>query len=311
MESRVQPSALLAKEHAPASAFHGGKSFEAIGEDFRCLERARYVINADVLDAWFDPSPRVLRKLRRYLPFLVRTSPPVYAAGLVAAVARTRGVEKDCILTGGGSSDLIFTCLPQLVCAGQKALILDPMYGEYRHVLETVIGAQVIRFDLHKEVEFRIDIERLTKRVLASCPDMVVLVNPNSPTGQHWPRPEVLRFLDGIPSSIWVVIDETYIEYAGSAQSVEGEACTRSNVLVLKSMSKVYALSGMRVGYLVASPSTVRRLSKWIPPWAVSLPAQVAAAEALKDSWYYERQYRQTHVLREELVRNLHRCPQI
>src|SRR2546425_11218538 len=108
-EDQVRHSAVLREERVPLGAFHGGKSFEAIGEDFQHLEVAESVINADVLDAWFDPSPRVLQKIRSFLPFLVRTSPPVYAAGLVAAIARTRGLQEDCIVTGGGSSDLIFT----------------------------------------------------------------------------------------------------------------------------------------------------------------------------------------------------------
>src|SRR5689334_13656330 len=78
--------------------FHGGKSFEAIGVAFDHLERAESVVNADVLDAWFDPSPGVIEKLRDFLPFLARTSPPVRAAGLVEAIARHRGVPEDCLL---------------------------------------------------------------------------------------------------------------------------------------------------------------------------------------------------------------------
>ena len=295
----------------PNRVFHGGKSFEAIGEDFQRLGSAESVINADVLDAWFDPSPRVLDKIRSFLPFLMRTSPPVYAAGLVAAIARTRGIPENCILTGGGSSELIFTCLPRLIGESGKAMILDPMYGEYRHVLNVVIGAEVIPFELHKEEVFGIDADALIARVLASQPDLIVLVNPNSPTGQHWPRVELLRFLDAVPNSIRVVIDETYIEFAGYMQSMESEACKRPNVLVLKSMSKVYALSGMRVGYLAGAPCMVRHLTKWMPPWSVSLPAQVAAVEALGDGQYYERQYRETHVLREELICGLQKHSRI
>lgn len=298
-------TSLFLQKDVDVKPFHGGKSFEAIGEDFHRLDRATCVINADVLDAWFDPSPRVLHKLRRFMPFLARTSPPVYAAGLVRAIACARGLQEDCILTGGGSSDLIFTCLPRLISRSHKVMLLDPMYGEYRHIVGRVIGAEVLHFDLHKEEEFLIDTDRLIARVLDSRPNLIVLVNPNSPTGQHWPRAEVIRFLDGIPDSLTVVIDETYIEYAGSGQSVENEACRRSNLLVLKSMSKVYALSGMRVAYLVGVPSLVQPLAKWIPPWAVSLPAQVAAVEALNDKPYYERRYHQTQNLREELVRGL------
>jgi hypothetical protein len=71
------------------------------------LERHEEVINADVLDAWFDPSPRVLERLREFLPFLVRTSPPV-AARRLGAIAQARGIPEESILTGSGSSDLIF-----------------------------------------------------------------------------------------------------------------------------------------------------------------------------------------------------------
>jgi histidinol-phosphate/aromatic aminotransferase/cobyric acid decarboxylase-like protein len=293
------------------AAFHGGKSFEAIGEDFRHLDRAGQVINADVLDAWFDPSPRVLSTLQHHLPFVIRTSPPVYSRGLVAAIARARGIPSDCILTGAGSSDLIFTCLPRLQAQLRRIMILDPMYGEYRHVIETVLDAQVIRFDLHKEENFQIDTDRLIVAMRTHRPDLLVLVNPNSPTGQYLPRSEIVRLLDSMPLSTFVVIDETYIEYVGRENSLETEACRRQGVLVLKSMSKTYALSGVRVGYLVGSPSTMLALAKWIPPWAVSLPAQLAAVEALGDEAYYVEKYRETHALREELVRSLRRNSQV
>jgi histidinol-phosphate/aromatic aminotransferase/cobyric acid decarboxylase-like protein len=288
-----------------SKAFHGGKSFEAIGVDFRHLERAEEVISADVLDAWFDPSPRVIEKLLAFLPFLARTSPPVRAAGLVEAIASQRGIPEDCILTGGGSSDLIFACLPHLLPANGQAMILDPMYGEYQYLFDTVMGVKVTRFSLDRENDFRVETDAIVAEVWARRPDLIVLVNPNSPTGQHWPRAQFLRFLDSIPESARVVVDETYIDYVGAQESVEREAAQRSNLLVIKSMSKVYALSGLRAGYLVADPCTIRRLGLWIPPWSVSLPAQLAAVEALRDPNYYAERYRQTSVLREELISNL------
>jgi histidinol-phosphate/aromatic aminotransferase/cobyric acid decarboxylase-like protein len=150
-----------------------------------------------------------------------------------------------------------------------------------------------------------VDTEELLTEVVRVRPDLVVLVNPNSPTGQHWERAEVVRFLDSVPRSTTVLIDETYVEYASSGESVEREAARRENVLVLKSMSKVYGLSGLRVGYLVGSAGRVRELARWMPPWAVSLPAQVAAVEALGDVAYYEEKWAETHRLRDELAREL------
>jgi histidinol-phosphate/aromatic aminotransferase/cobyric acid decarboxylase-like protein len=79
------------------------------------------------------------------------------------------------------------------------------------------------------------------------------------------------------------------------------------NVLVCKSMSKVYALSGARVAYLCCSPHLIETLKTLTPPWAISLPAQVAAIMALKDEKYYKEKYLETHrlrnILRQELLK--------
>jgi len=104
---------------------------------------------------------------------------------------------------------------------------------------------------------------------------------------------------------VW--IDETYIEYAGREHSLESFAAQNENVVVCKSMSKVYALSGMRVAYLCASPHQLERLRVLTPPWSVSLPAQIAATRALQADDYYSMRYRQTHEFREELVNGLRR----
>ena len=89
----------------------------------------------------------------------------------------------------------------------------------------------------------------------------------------------------------------TYLRMA-----VERFAASRPNIIVCKSMSKVYALSGVRVAYLCAGPHQLEPLRPLTPPWAVSLPGQVAAVEALKDANYYALRYRETHALRTELA---------
>ncbi len=86
--------------------YHGGKSFEAIGSEFNQLHHRDKIINADVLDAWFPPSPRVIDALQELLPWLLRTAPPTYAEGLIRTIAQVRRVHPDSILVGGGSSAL-------------------------------------------------------------------------------------------------------------------------------------------------------------------------------------------------------------
>jgi histidinol-phosphate/aromatic aminotransferase/cobyric acid decarboxylase-like protein len=191
----------------------------------------------------------------------------------------------------------------------ENALIIDPAYGEYRHLLEYVLRLSVAIFPLHKEDCFRIDTGRFIAAVKAGKPSLVAIVNPNNPTGALWPRAEAVRFLDAIPPSTRVLVDEAYIDYTGPGESLEREACSRPNLIVLKSMSKVFALSGLRVGYLVAHPATVSTLAPWTPPWAVSLPAQVAAIEALADPGYYQQKYSETQALRQALAADLARIP--
>lgn len=288
----------------PTACFHGGAFFAAIGERFDSLERSRTIINADVLDAWFPPAPGVVETLREHLAWLLRTSPPTGCEGLIATIAEHRGVTPENILPGAGSSDLIFRALRQWLTPASHALILDPTYGEYPHVLERVIGCTVDRLTLSRGQGYAVDLPRL-EAALADGYDLVVLVNPNSPTGRHVPRAELERVLSQAPLRTRIWVDETYVEYAGGGESLERFAARSENVIVCKSMSKVYALSGARAAYLCAGPHQLEELRAITPPWVVSLPAQVAAVRALQDPGYYAARYVETAALREGLAAQL------
>lgn len=285
----------------PAGCFHGGAFFEAVGPEFDHLERRNRIINADVLDAWFSPSPRVIAALQEDLPWLLRTSPPTGCEGMVRAIARARGVQLENILPGAGSSDLIFLALRQWLTSASRVLILDPTYGEYAHVLEHVVRCRVDRIALTRENHYQLDLEQF-ERLAARGYDLIVLVNPNSPTGQHVPRVELEKVLRDVAPRTRIWIDETYIEYAGRNESLEGFAAASPNVVVCKSMSKVYALSGARAAYLCGAAAVMEDLRSINPPWAVSLLAQVAAVAAVKDTDYYEARYAETHRLRDQLA---------
>ena len=285
--------------------FHGGAFFEAIGTGFDALDRRKTIVNADVLDAWFSPSPGVLSTIQEHLPWLARTSPPIQCEGLCEAIASHRGVRTENILTGAGSSDLIYRAFLAWLNRKSRVLILDPTYGEYAHVLENVIGCNVDRLTLSRRNGYEVNLDELHWQIREGY-DLVVLVNPNNPTGRHIPRTELENVLRTVPSETLVWIDEAYVDYVGSAESLEQFAAGSKNIMVCKSMSKAYALSGMRVAYLCASPHLLRGLVARTPPWAVGLLAQVAAVRSLQDRGYYEEQYRKTHSLRDDMREALH-----
>ena len=289
---------------APSTCYHGGSFFKAIGEHLQTLDNAKQIINADVLDAWFPPSPDVLKTIHENLSFLIQTSPPTHAEGLVSVIAEARGIKEQNVLPGAGSSDLIFLSFMCLLNKNSRVLIIDPCYGEYIHVLENVVQCSITRFNVLREEGFVVNTSSLIVEINKGY-DMVVLVNPNSPTGVHAPKKAVQEIISQTPRSTIVWLDETYVEFAGASESLEKVAVKTENVIVCKSMSKVYALSGVRVAYLCCSPHIIEVLKQFSPPWSVSLPAQAAAIAALLDRQYYQRQYAATHVLRTNLTLSL------
>jgi histidinol-phosphate/aromatic aminotransferase/cobyric acid decarboxylase-like protein len=261
--------------------FHGGAFFEAVGNGFDTLERREVIVSSDVLDAWFPPSPRVMNALQEHLSWLVRTSPPVQCEGLCEAVAAHRGVRRENILPGAGSSDLIYRTFRHWLHRESRVLILDPMYGEYSHVLEKVIGCRVERLALLRHDGYTVNLDELAWRTKQGY-DLIVLVNPNNPTGRHIRRSDLESLLSAVPPQTRMWIDEAYIDYVGASESLERFAAESENIIVCKTMSKVYALSGMRVAYLCASPHQLSDLISITPPWVVGLPAQVAACARWK-----------------------------
>jgi len=289
------------------SCIHGGAFFKAIGDEFDHLDRRHEIINADVLDAWYPPAPAVLGALHEHLDWLARTSPPSNCEGLIRTIAAVREVPEECIVPGAGSSDLIFRAFLQWLSPAARVLLLDPAYGEYSHVCEHVLGCDIERLPLEREHGYRLDPDLLHARLRFGGFDAMVLVNPNNPTGQYVPRETLQGLLRKAPDTTMIWIDEAYVEYAGTAQSLERFATERPNVVVCKSLSKVYALSGLRAAYLCGAVETVESLRAWTPPWVVGLPAQVAAVQALQSPDYYQERYRETRALRRQLADGLRR----
>ncbi|MEU9700658.1 histidinol-phosphate transaminase [Streptomyces sp. NPDC047981] len=284
---------------------HGGAFFSAIGTDFRTLTRRHEVVPADVLDAWFPPSPEVRAVMAEDPAWAARTSPPTGAEGLLAEIARARGLPVRSLVVEAGSSDLIFRAFGRWLTPESRVLLLDPGYGEYAHVTERVIGCHVDRLPLRREDGWLLDPARLAAATRSGRYDLVVVVNPNNPTGRHAPADALRAVIEASPARTRWWIDEAYLGYVDPADSLVGLATADPRVVVCTSLSKMYALSGMRAAYLVADEATAAELRRWTPPWPVSLPAQLAAVTALRSPAHYAEQWSRTHLLRRELAHAL------
>ncbi|MFC4495976.1 aminotransferase class I/II-fold pyridoxal phosphate-dependent enzyme [Streptomyces ovatisporus] len=290
----------------PDACQHGGASFTAIGTGFRSLHRRHEVVAADVLDAWFPPAPGVCSVLAEDPAWTARTSPPAGAEGLLAEISEARSLPVESLVAGAGSSDLIFRAFGHWLTGDSRVLLLDPAYGEYAHVTGKVTGCRVDRLRLRRDRDWHIDMDRLASLTRSGDYDLVVVVNPNNPTGRHAPAAGLAEVVAGTPARTRWWIDEAYLGYAGLGESLSGlAAAENSPVVVCTSLSKMYALSGARAAYLVADPGTAAELRRRTPPWQVGLPAQLAAVAALRDPSHYAGCWERTHTLRRELADGL------
>jgi len=307
-----------AQQHSPASLTdtagtppkapcdHGGAFFAAVGSSFDDLSRRHSVISADVLDAWFPPAPGVMAAIHEHLPWILTTSPPTYADGLVRALSAARNIPESSIAVGAGSSSLIFLAMRHWLTPASRVLILDPMYAEYEHIFERVIGCRVDRLALSASSNFTVPREHLRAALASGDYDLIAIVNTNNPTGIHIPRTEMESLAASAHPCTRLWIDEAYIEYVGGrAESMEHFATHSANTVVCKSLSKGYALSGARAAYLTGPARLAADLRRITPPWSISLPAQIAAIRALADPAYYAARYTETHELRRQLAAQL------
>jgi histidinol-phosphate/aromatic aminotransferase/cobyric acid decarboxylase-like protein len=285
--------------------FHGGAFWKALDPRFEHLSRRDEIIAADVLDAWFPPSPAVLEALQGDAGWIARTSPPTQGEGLIEAISEGYSLPASSIVVGGGSSSLIYLALGQWLNAESRVLLIEPSYGEYGHVCRNVVGCQVATLQLSCRSDFRLNVDEWLSRLHERHYDLAVLVNPNNPTGAGLESKHLSSILAAVPKHTRVLVDEAYIDYTalGSIQSL---AARSEHVFVVKSLSKCFALSGLRVAYLCGNEAEVAKLRRWSPPWAVSLPAQVAAIRALGSRPYYEARYRETDRLRESMKEGVH-----
>jgi threonine-phosphate decarboxylase len=230
------------------------------------------------------PSPRVLRALRSHLRWISRY-PEIHAQGLVRHLARFHGLPEEAIVVGSGSTALIYR-LPYALLV-KTALVLHPTFSEY----ERAFGLGGCRIDMVMRDEadgFRPPWPRLFEGLRRGY-GVVVLCNPNNPTGDVIAKDELAEFVEEAARlGTVVMVDEAFMDFHEDA-TLKHEVLRRGNLIVLRSMTKCYALAGLRLGFLVASPPLAKRVREADEPWAVSALAQIAGRESLKDRNYLRR----------------------
>jgi histidinol-phosphate aminotransferase len=193
--------------------------------------------------------------------------PEPQPAELIAHLAKLYGVAPDAVLAGRGSDEGIDLLVRAFCRAGQDSiLICPPTFGMYK-VSARIQGAGVAEVPLVKERGFALDVPS----VLAQCRPgvkLVFLCTPNNPTGNELDRNAITSLCSQLAERAIVVVDEAYIEFSQSASLIE-MLDRFPNLIVLRTLSKAYALAGARCGALIAHPEIVALLARVITPYAL------------------------------------------
>lgn len=285
------------KIRAP-TAIHGGEVWEIrrkLGEKQRIIDFSSSVNP-------LGPSTKAISAIRKGISTL-RWYPDPDTHTLRQSLAAHLGVTPENILVGNGSTELIFL-FAELLSDGDKVLIPQPTFSEYERATLKA-GAEPVFFNLKSDLT--ID-HKVIRKFMNTDIKALFLCNPNNPTSIAIPRGELLKIVDEVSSTGAILfVDEDFLDFVdeNASPSLVKTASENSNVFVVRSFTKFFALAGLRVGYCVASQEIISKLSRLKPPWSVNSLAQSAADASLQDKVYFKKSKRFVKEEKEFLYREL------
>lgn len=245
------------------------------------------------------PSPLALQAIREQLP-LIHHYPEPDAGSLKIELARYLEVESEQVVLGNGGSELIYL-LARIFYKG-RVLLLAPCFSEYGKGL---LNVRIEHFLLDEEEGFKLPVKSFCLNLEQN--DLIFIGNPNNPTGNLFERGELLEVVEqAARKGATVIIDEAFLDFVGDARkSLRDRVLQDRNLLIVGSLTKFFAIPGLRLGYSIAHPQTAAIMEKLLPAWRINSLALAAARASLSDQAYIEDTVRTVQSEREFLEREL------
>jgi histidinol-phosphate aminotransferase len=228
----------------------------------------------------FGPSERVVQAIREVN---VSSYPDRECYELRQRLAEANRVTPDEILVGNGVAELIWLIAHAFLRPGETVLIVGPTFGEYGRAARA-LGAQVLELRAC-EPDFIPPVEDVITAIRRVKPRLAFVCNPNNPTGRYLLPDQLGAILSaGGEETVWV-LDEAYRAFVDG--NFFGPPQSR-NCLTLRSMTKDFALAGIRLGYVLADQARIQRLKQFQPAWSVNATAQAAGLAVLENLPAYQ-----------------------
>jgi histidinol-phosphate aminotransferase len=264
------------------------------------LHSPDHPVRLDRNESAFGPSPQVVAALRE------DSSPPnrfpsTEIDRLVDRIADFHGTARGQIVLGSGSTAIMRVCAALFLGRGKTLVMAEPSFqdiGQYA----AASGAEVISVPLARR--YNHDLTAMHDRITATT-GLVYICNPNNPTGTMTARKDLEAFLNGLPPTVWAIVDEAYHPYVNPLSretSFVDRPARNPRVIVTRTFSNIYGLAGMRVGYAYAALATAKRILAYGLGRDLSANALRAARVALEGRDYIGQIAIETANARQEFV---------
>ncbi len=262
------------------------------GSDLEKIEQVYGIKKEEITSYSANVNPLGLSpKLKSYLAShldVITGYPDREYAKLRQEIALYAGTQAEYVLVGNGSTELISHFIQAL--RPQKALILGPTYSEYERDI-SLCGGTSFYYPLKEEQNFVIDTQGLCSQLHEGL-DLLVLCNPNNPTGTAISRKNMRKILDTcLQYGIFVMVDETYVEFAPQPEEISAASLTSyyTNLMIIRGTSKFFACPGLRLGYAITGNQDLfQEINQKKDPWSVNSLAELAGRFMFRDTDYIQ-----------------------
>lgn len=240
--------------------------------------------------------PAILQKKWPHWFSLIQDYPDPKAEALKKKLAEVNHIDEQFLTIGNGAAELI-TLIAQLL-RGKKIIIIQPAFSEYEKACQAQ-DCQIYYHHLH-EPDWELYLDSLYPK-LADC-DALFLCNPNNPTGIVHEEKVVRKLIAACEKmNCLLIIDEAFYDFSPSQHSYIKETRKSDKLIILRSMTKMYRVAGLRLGYLIAQPEIVRQLNKLKPHWSINAIAMQAGETCLSDTQFVQETSKYIEQERERL----------
>jgi len=250
----------------------------------------------------FGVSKKALKNIKKISPYC-----NIYPEGSHRAIRERLAYKLDLspenfIVTNGGDELIYYTAMSFI--NDNDEVILPKITFSVYDVAYKIMRATIVNSNMD---DLKIDLRDILNRI-TNITKVIVVCNPNNPTGHALGRNIFIDFLKKVPSTILVIIDEAYRDFVAIDDYPDSISLLKmgyKNILILRTFSKSYGIAGLRVGYGIAEKSVIRTMNKVKFPFNISIISQFAALGALEDEEFLERSKEGVNKGREYLYKHL------